>query len=666
MMVDKLPLVRTAERSCGCRQWRWVLLVAIAVFAVKLLLSLQFSGPWYEQDESSYALRAYHLANGDGLHWRHQYRAPGKEGYPLFLSLSWMLAGTDTDLFFRIALISNCLLVFAMVLMGYAVLRQRFTHVGSLLGAAAMTLYAPVFLYGFSMLSENLFFVAFLAALWSVQQATRTARWYWWAAAGLAVAMTYSTRVSGIVLVIALAGTAAFEAIRSRKARRYVLAACSSLLGVAVVVGLMAFLAQPRPQVPTEIGIVESRAPENPLLEQVYGYRLTEGKVLPGWLTREGLFGTGRSLLWEIDYVFLAGFIVLPAMAVLYLLRSFRPAAADGGRRVDAGLLFLVLCLVGTLLAVSLHQGRSTTVTVESMYGRYIDVVAMALIGYGIAYACSGALATSKPSGGPSGVGVNAKMAKTCRKGRSRQRVAVSPVVVLAALAILTVITLPPGEVIFSGNFGVYYATWLGSAVAAKLAVVLGGLASESSWGSAETWPVRGGELIIAFLLLVTFGYALLASRYPRLLGMALLVLVAANTALIYPEVLKFREGFEPYRDFARSSAGPIQEQFGRHPQAPRAILIDDPPPAGQAPGGPMAIMFAVCNLELYNPDVQFVTLPKRVTVTPDTLLFSLRDRPFPVIHQMGQMRIYECRRLPSARQVQPSPKQQQGAAPAP
>ncbi len=614
------------------RLWPPLLVAVAVVFLLHFGLGFQFHGPWYEPDGSNYALRGYHLARGDGLSWRSHWRAPGKEGYPALLAGAWLLAGEDTDLFLRLALVQNAALSALLVAVGYAVLRRWFPAWPSLTGAAAMALYAPVFLYGFALMSENLFFPAFLCAVWAVQRAVDSGRLRWWALAGLAVAVSFSARITGAAFVAALAIVALVEVIRHRRSLSFGKLA-APLVAVAVVVAVLIplhHLTRPEPEQLVEIGAPADEAgPATEVAGEAGppGYRLLLSQALRFWTTAEGLKSLGFRILWEGYYILMAGFFLLPVAFVWLVVGRIRCRTDGGPTHLDPVTLFIVLSLVFTLAGVIYQIGASTRITLESMYGRYIDVVVMVLVGFGVAWIGAGTLEAVAEPGKDRG-----RRSRGRRAGAASTLGRLAPrgawVFGLAVVATLPVaLAVPKFSVIFTGNLGVYYAAAIGS----KLA----------GWLDFQQGSGAGLILLVVFVVLV--GLYVLAVRNPRAVAPVLLGVLVINTGLAYGHLLGFRRALRPYREFARSAVPVLRDHFAAHPELPRAVLVGDPPrPEETRIDRPtLARTLGRCSLELYNRDVQFQAFTGVRQVPRGTVMYSLRNEPGRVIHRQGPLRLY-------------------------
>jgi len=648
----------TAKSSASSRaHMGWVLVAAVGLFLLKLLLGFEFSAPWYEPDESSYALRGYHLAHGDGLSWRHRQRAPGMEGYPALLSAPWFLAGDNADLFLRLAGALNAVLASATLLLAYAVLRHWFPHWPAFAGAAATVLYAPVFCYGLALLSENLFFPAVLLALWAVQKAAATHRAWWWALTGVAVAVCFAARITGIVAMIALVLVVLVEMarhlIRWRQRSWQAGVPLAALLACAVVTGSLYLLSQPKPEKLIEVGTPvrettapppasasapvpapgrtagppsAAQAPEPKPAPQALGYLSSGALRQIRWHSAEYQAAFVRSVLWEMDYLILAGFALLPVLAGAFAVVGCRRRDAGGRRQLDLAILFAILICLGTFGLTCLQLARGTEVGMESMYGRYIDVVAMLLAGVGVAFACAGGVV----------VGPNAVAAGPGRPGASHAG-AISlgrhwlPWTVILCLALLFAAvaghTLPQAEMMLSGNFGAIYAAYVSSVLAAKAGYAVG----------------EGASLNAVILALLVIAIWIAWRRWPKTAGLLLLACLVANTAYVHRCLAEFRARHEPFLSFGRASVPVLEAHFRRYPKAPRVVLIDHlDANAGEATK--LARFFGLCKLELCNPGIQFRPIPDRVVVGPEVVLFTLRPKPYRLLLQSdNRLRLYQC-----------------------
>jgi len=648
------------------REWLQVLAVAAAVLLLKVGLSYQFHGPWYEPDGSTYALRGYHLAQGDGLGWRHSTRPAGAAGYPILLTIPWFLAGEDTDLFIRLTLVMNSLLAAGIVVVGYAALRRWFSHWASLVGAIGMAVYGPIFIYGFAFLSETSFFFLFVLAVFLAQRAAESRKWYWWFLLGLTVAASMATRVTGFAFVAAAVVVAVIELIQRPNATA-VLRIVVCLAGIALVLLPLNHFNQPQPEVKRHIGIqliagnLKAKPPptqaDGAAPQHVYDYAPSRQEHLN--LARRLLTDFGamaqivRILTWAVGYIILSSFAMPVVLAVRFVLKRWRSESSSGGRRIDPGIMFVVLAGLFTIGGVVLRLGMSQQTTMESMYGRYLDVIVMVIVGVGAAYLFDGLSFSERVFSW--GRGPTAKAERRARKKGDQVPLSLqgAPWPVLFAVAfVLTVAavwSLPNCQIIFSANLGINWAAQTGKHLAA--------------WYGFHK-PNTGAAMIGMLLCPVLFGLSYLARRRPHASATVLMVLIAIGCGIAYHQTLAFtaRNDAAAYHRFSSQAAEALDRHFKGYKRLERVVLVDSPPKKGKVIDERINIKHSVCSLELFNRDVQFQGFKGTMTILAGTPIYSLRDQEFPELIRAGSQCIYLARNPPrSGPKPSGRPKPSQG-----
>jgi hypothetical protein len=541
------PEVAAAEAAGGSAALRWatVVAVAVALLALKVAVADSSAGPWFEPDETTYALQGYHVAHGD-LSWRHPFRGMGNPGYGMFLAVPWLAAGESTPKFLEAATAANAALTALGVILGYVMLRRWFEHGPSLVGTTAMAIYAPVFIYGFAMLSENLFFPLCLLAILAAQRASATGRWYWWMALAVVTALAAVVRFWGLAGMAAALVAAVWVLVREPRRRNMaplaaVLLVWGCLVGACYVANIRL------------MGYSLSGAE----VQNIIGDLWRNPSHMSGFV---GAFGFGAA------YVVLAS-AALPAAGLVCSVGSVR----DLRRALDPAKVFVVLMCLLTLVGYALVTGVSFSQNVDSrLYGRYIDIVAMLVIGYGLAWLASGDL---------------------------WQRRTVVIAVIAGGLLAAATATLRTENASYTHTFGTY--------------VFLHG-----GWW----WRVgvAGG---LAALLVV----AAALRRRPLAAGLVIVAALAGNTWAAYSELGDFRQRFEFYNDFGRAVSPILEEHFRAYPDQPRLVYVDKLPLSADVNETNLTRVFGICGMELWTPSVTAYEVTMERRFPPQSLVYSLQ-----------------------------------------
>jgi len=664
------------QSSSRRRQWGIVLSAALLLFVLRFVAAWPFSSPWYEPDESTYALRAYHLAQGDGLSWRHPNRPAGAPGAPILMSLMWLLAGDDTDLFVQLTYTVNSFLACGIVIVGYAAFRRWFGHTAALLGAIAMALYGPIFIYGYTFLGEPLFFFLFVVTVWAAQRVADAGRWFWWLALGLATAASQVARVTGFAFVAAavVVGIVHLVHYRNRVAAGHL--ACL-LAGIAVLLGPIAVLNRPREEPAPNVGIEvaagtligqpsdQTQASESATAadttpaasapaagsttarskKHLYTYDPTRREYTN--LVRRLLTDTTAKknfsmvVLWAMNYILLAGMVLPVVLAVRFALirRWFQPADGQDLRRtVDPGVLYIMLACLFTFGGIVLRLGLSESATIESMYGRYLDVVVMICVGLGSAYLADGLI--SRESLLSFGRTQSAREMRRARKrGATEHRTGAAACVTLFVVAfivtVIAVVTLPKNiKIIFSANLGTNYAAQIGG----QLSQAINDWMQEHG-KDVIFKPGHGAGLIAVILTPLLAILCWLAWGRPLAAAVALLLLLVTSSAIAYHQSMVFmaRNRAQDFHEFARQATAVLEKHFRENPHLERVVVVDKPPITSsmtkeERERATVLNCNSMWSLEFHNRNIRFVQLCRDTKVYPETPVFSMRPLELPVL----------------------------------
>ncbi len=554
-----------AAGGSAALRWATVLAVAVALLVLKVVLAESITGPWFEPDETTYALQGYHVAHGE-LSWHHPFRGMGNPGYGYFLAGPWLAAGESTPAFLRTALAANAALAALGAILGYLVLRRWFGHWPSLAGMAAMALYAPVFIYGFAMLSENLFFPLGLLAILAAQRASATGRWYWWLALAVVTVLATAVRLMGAAAMGAALVAAVWVLVRERRWRNVMPPAIVLLVFIVVYMAGNRLVGYSMNW--TEICTLVSDLWQNP--SRLWGFA--------------GAFGFGAA------YVVLAS-AALPLAALVYSLYSLR----DLRRTLDPALVFVALTCLLTLLGFSLVIGVSFSENVDSrLYGRYLDVVAMLVIGCGLARLASGDL---------------------------WQRRTVVIMVIAGGLLAAALVTLRTENAGYSQTFGAYYFLQHPmDSLVNDSSVFLQLVGKVASWHGGLMWRMGLMGVLAAVLVI-----AALLRRWPVAAVLVVVAALAGNTWAAYGELADFRQGFEFYHDFGRAVSPILLDHFRAYPDQPRLVYVDKLPLTDDVGATNLTRMFGICGMELWTPSVTAYEVTTERRFPPQALVYSLQ-----------------------------------------
>jgi dolichyl-phosphate-mannose-protein mannosyltransferase len=222
--------------------WGWLAAIVLVSFAFRAWLARGMVAPFIMVDELVYAELAKSFA-ADGELLVRGVSAPGYSiVYPVLISPPYALFDSLTDAYAAVKTINALLMSLAAV--PAFLLARRVVPPGLSLLAAVLALALPSLVYTGTVMTENAFYPAFLAA--SLLLVLVLERPTWRRQAGLlaALGIAYATRQQALALVPALLTAPLLLALFRRQRLRVSLRPFAPLYGVVLAVGALVLVAQ--------------------------------------------------------------------------------------------------------------------------------------------------------------------------------------------------------------------------------------------------------------------------------------------------------------------------------------------------------------------------------------------------------------------------------------
>src|SRR4051794_39201881 len=162
-VTSNARIARAQAFAASVPTWGWVAVVISLSVALRFVLSLRVPGPWIFQDEMVYADLARSLARTGHFAIRD---VPGTNGFgPLYAALiapAWVIFSTPAKAYVTAKLINAVLMSLAAI--PTYVIARRLMRPSLAVAAAACAVAIPSLAYTNTLLSENAFFPAVMAA----------------------------------------------------------------------------------------------------------------------------------------------------------------------------------------------------------------------------------------------------------------------------------------------------------------------------------------------------------------------------------------------------------------------------------------------------------------------------------------------------------------------
>jgi len=466
------------------------ILVFVAIFAVKVALSLLVRSPWIIPDETDYAAAAESTWNRGRLLPEVRGGQPYPPGYSFVLSPAYAAGHVRTT--YHLMLAINCLLTTLVGVAAYAVALGLLSAGSGRRTAPAMRCFclavgvavclAPsTWLTSYVLMSENLFGLFFILSCWAVLRMGEGRSAAWAGLLGVLFALMFLTRSISVALLPALIlGCVAAGRGAVRIGWRVALVAAGAAAGIAPWLVCKRVL-----QTGTVTGYSEA----------LYARRLQEALS-----SGERFLQYVRILANDLGALSAVCGGVFLILAVAYLLR--RATWRDARSRTVA--VYGFAAMLGTLLLAGVHQFGSFAVRGIETYAvlsRYLDPLVPVFLVLG---------------------GVALWRFRTERW--TWFRVAGMTVIALAVFGLL-VFVLPTKHYKTPNTLGIWHLGWLRTAASARLGAGLGrvgpwalyvAFAGAGAWALCDRRAYRGvliGGLLLAACGVPTLREILRASR---------------------------------------------------------------------------------------------------------------------------------------------------------
>ena len=174
----------------------------VILVAVKILLSLNYAGPFIFPDETLYNSVAQNIVHG---------RLYGKlgtfsPGYPFLLSLAYHFSNNQSYVY-HIMLMISAFVTSTIIFPSYFILEKYCSKVVSVLGSITVSTLTALNFYSFTLMTEALFIPLFLFSIWFILKSYETNNKKWALLASLSTVYLYITRSTGLAMLIAFVMT---------------------------------------------------------------------------------------------------------------------------------------------------------------------------------------------------------------------------------------------------------------------------------------------------------------------------------------------------------------------------------------------------------------------------------------------------------------------------
>ena len=341
-----------------------VILLFIAIFIAKALLSLPFYSPFIMMDEVYYDSVAQNVLDGKLYAKFLPYFGTTPPGYSIFLSLAYLFS-QDKDIAYHIMLAINALVGSSIIFPTYFILRKFCEPFISILGSLLVAVLPVVSLFSFILMSENLFIPLFVFSIWLIIESYERGGPVWEILASFSVVFIYITRSTGIAMLAGFVAAFMYYAFISRKSKGFfALVKEKKVLLLSFIVFLALWLIYTSYCVP--YGRYSIGSPYK--AESAY-----TGRIASAFTHFDVMKGYVISLVREFDYLALATYFIIVFFLFYYLRSLIRRKGLDNPLYIS--IIYFVISALGLLAISTTFMSYSYTRMMYEVYGRYIEAI---------------------------------------------------------------------------------------------------------------------------------------------------------------------------------------------------------------------------------------------------------------------------------------------------
>lgn len=344
-----------------------IILLFIAITLVKIILSLPFTTPYVMWDDVLYDSVARNVLEGKLYTKSIAYSPTVLPGYPIVISIAYLFS-EDKDVIYHIILVINAILTSSIIFPSYFLLKRYCTKELSILGSAVISVLPSVFLYSFTLFSENLFIPLFVFSIWFLIESYENNDPIWQFLAAFSIMYLFLTRATGIAMLVGFVISFIYYlAINARSKKILAMIKEKIVLLLTFLIPGIAWL------VYSSFFTYGSYSMGNP-------YNIQQSLTNNLFIALSGIdFFIQLSVLaiHELDYLIVATYSILFILVVYLCVKQF----TDKNSRKEPLLIALTYFIVSSisLFVVTLSFMYSLNVIggdpIFSIYGRYIEPI---------------------------------------------------------------------------------------------------------------------------------------------------------------------------------------------------------------------------------------------------------------------------------------------------
>ncbi|MBU7008173.1 ArnT family glycosyltransferase [Phosphitispora fastidiosa] len=344
------------------------LLIAVMVFAffLKIGISLYMKSPWIFADEVIYFKQAQLIFENFNFLYTTEFAQTYPFAYSLIISPAFLLK--DPNDVYHAMLIINALLSTLSSVVAFLLIRKFIKNEYKAVAIAFIIAFIPaIFIYTFTLMSENLYNLLFLLSIYLVYVSFETEKKIYWASTGLIIALSILTRMFALILIPAILISVLAYFIHNLENIKKAIPNIICLF-IGLVIGLLPKFVQANTQVTG------------------YNNRIYLDNLLSMFSNTENFELMMKLILNEINYLFISSLGILFVATLYIIISAFKKNTGSNEKGVMiyfiSSVIFSIVLTVAHMYIAASNPSHSEHLS-YFVFGRYIEPLVPVLFIFG-------------------------------------------------------------------------------------------------------------------------------------------------------------------------------------------------------------------------------------------------------------------------------------------
>jgi hypothetical protein len=386
--VDAIETGRNFIKNYGNYPFFILIFLFIIIVGIKFFISVQFNSPWLFRDEVVYFEWAQTIHQFNYVFIPVNFFNNFILGYPFLISPAFLFS-PDKNTIYHLILALNSIITASVIFPSYYLLRKFCAGKISIIGALVITTLPSIFVYNFTIMSENLFIPLTVFSFWFIFKYYETFKFHWCILTILSVSLLLFTRALGIAMIIGLLCATFFyllkckkhEILRKRSENSTYLLIFSSIGLLIIYYGFSTFLA-------------------NSVGYSTEGYSTS---LIRTFTDFSSVYTVFQNIIHEIGFLVTASYVLFFVASLVFVIAIFQNSKnhyADcveiytDDNRVNAlkiAIVYFISFSAGLMILTITHMYylqtflfKNTSQNFYSVFGRYVDPIIPVLFLIGI------------------------------------------------------------------------------------------------------------------------------------------------------------------------------------------------------------------------------------------------------------------------------------------